>query len=104
MLPDFIELGVDILNPVQFTATGMALSDLKREFGHDFVFWGGGVNTTEILAFGTPEQVKDDVRRNIDILAPGGGFVFNTVHNIINDVPAQNVIAMRNALQEYGLY
>jgi uroporphyrinogen decarboxylase len=103
LLPDFIELGVDILNPVQFTATGMALPDLKSEYGHDFVFWGGGVNTTEILAFGTPQQVKDDVRRNIGILAPGGGFVFNTIHNIINGVPPQNIIAMWEALQEYGL-
>ena len=104
ILPDFIELGIDILNPVQFTASGMKLTDLKREFGQDFVFWGGGVDTSGILAFGTPQEVKDDVRRNIEILAPAGGFVFNTVHNIINGVPPENVIAMWETLQEYGVY
>jgi uroporphyrinogen decarboxylase len=104
ILPDFIELGVDILNPVQFTATGMNLTELKREFGQDFVFWGGGVDTSGVLAFGTPQEVRDDVRRNVETLAPGGGFVFNTVHNIINGVPPENVVAMWEALQEYGIY
>ncbi len=104
ILPDFKELGVDILNPVQFTAKGMELSGLKRDFGQDFVFWGGGVNTTGVLPFGTPQEVKDDVRRNIAALAPGGGFVFNTVHNILSDVPPENILAMREALQEYGVY
>ena len=103
ILPDFNELGVDILNPVQFTAKGMELSTLKRDFGQDFVFWGGGVNTSGVLPFGTPQEVKDDVRRNIGALAPGGGFVFNTVHNILNDVPPENIIAMWEALQEYGI-
>ncbi len=82
----------------------MALPALKRDFGNDFVFWGGGVNTTESLPFGTPAEVKDDVRRNIEALAPGGGFVFNTVHNILGDVPPENIIAMCEALQEYGIY
>lgn len=104
IIPDFIELGVDILNPVQFTAKGMELTGLKRDFGRDLVFWGGGVNTTDVLPFGTPRQVKDDVRRNIEALAPGGGFVFNTVHNILMDVPPENIIAMWEALQEYGRY
>lgn len=104
ILPDFIELGVDILNPVQFTAKGMELDGLKRDFGRDFVFWGGGVNTTGVLPSGTPRQVKEDVRRNIETLAPGGGFVFNTVHNILMDVPPENIIAMWEALQEYGVY
>lgn len=104
ILPDFIELGVDILNPVQFTATGMELTALKRDFGQDFVFWGGGVNTSGVLPFGTPQEVKEDVRRNIEALAPGGGFVFNTVHNILMDVPPENIIAMWEALQEYGVY
>jgi uroporphyrinogen decarboxylase len=99
-----MELGVDILNPVQFTATGMNLTELKREFGQDFVFWGGGVDTSGVLAFGTPQEVRDDVRRNVETLAPGGGFVFNTVHNIINGVPPENVVAMWEALQEYGIY
>jgi len=104
ILPDFIELGVDILNPVQFTAAGMELVALKRDFGKDFVFWGGGVNTSGVLPFGTPQEVKEDVRRNIEALAPGGGFVFNTVHNILMDVPPENIIAMWEALQEYGVY
>lgn len=104
ILPDFLELGINILNPVQFTAKGMALPELKRDFGRDFVFWGGGVDTSGVLPFGTPPQVKDEVRRNIEILAPGGGFVFNTVHNILNDVPPENIVAMWEALQEYGLY
>jgi len=102
ILPDFIELGVDILNPVQTTAAGMEPLALKRDFGRDFTFWGGGVDTQGVLPNGTPQQVKDDVRRNIEALAPGGGYVFNTVHNIQADVPPQNIIAMLEALQEYG--
>lgn len=104
LLPDFIELGVDILNPVQFTAKEMELAALKREFGRDFVFWGGGVDTQNTLPNGTPQQVKDEVRRNIEILASGGGYVFNTVHNIQPDVPPENIIAMWEALQEVGGY
>ncbi|GAB4446886.1 MAG: uroporphyrinogen decarboxylase family protein [Anaerolineae bacterium] len=103
ILPDFIELGVDILNPVQTTATGMEPVALKRDFGRELVFWGGGVDTQGILPNGTPQQVKDDVRRNLDALAPGGGYVFNTVHNIQADVPPQNIIAMWEALREYGV-
>jgi uroporphyrinogen decarboxylase len=102
ILPDFIELGVDILNPVQTTAAGMEPIALKRDFGRELVFWGGGVDTQGILPTGTPPQVKDDVRRNIEALAPGGGYVFNTVHNIQADVPPANIMAMWEALQEYG--
>jgi len=104
LLPDFIELGVDILNPVHVRATGMDPVELKRDFGRDIVFWGGGVDTQDVLPHGTPAQVRDDVRRNIDALAPGGGFVFNTVHNIQADVPAENIVAMVEALHEYGTY
>ena len=104
LLPDFIELGVDILNPVQVRATGMDPVALKRDFGTDIVFWGGGVDTQDVLPHGTPEEVKEDVRRNIEVLAPGGGFVFNTVHNIQADVPPGNVIAMWEVLQQYGVY
>ncbi|MCB0257954.1 MAG: hypothetical protein KDI55_29880, partial [Anaerolineae bacterium] len=104
LLPDFLELGVDILNPVQFTATGMDLADLKQTVGRDFAFWGAGVDTQGLLPSGTPQQIKDQVRRNIEILAPGGGYVFNTIHNIQADVPPQNIIAMWEALQEYGVY
>jgi uroporphyrinogen decarboxylase len=104
LLPDFIEIGVDILNPVHVRATGMEPLGLKRDFGNEIVFWGGGVDTQDVLPHGTPEEVKDDVRRNIEALAPGGGFVFNTVHNIQADVPPQNVLAMWEALREYGVY
>jgi uroporphyrinogen decarboxylase len=104
LLPDYIEIGVEILNPVHIRARGMEPAALKREFGTDLVFWGGGVDTQGVLPNGTPQEVKDDVRRNIEALAPGGGYVFNTVHNIQADVPPQNIIAMWEALQEYGVY
>ena len=101
LLPDFIESGVDILNPIHITAAGMEPTALKRDFGKDLVFWGGGVDTQGVLPHGSPQQVRDDVRRNIDALAPGGGFVFNTVHNIQADVPPQNIVAMWEAVREY---
>jgi uroporphyrinogen decarboxylase len=104
LIPDFIEMGVDILNPVQATATGMAAADLKRDFGQDLVFWGGGVDTQGILPNGTAQEVRDDVKRNIETLAPGGGYIFNTVHNIQADVPPENILVMWDTLQEYGVY
>jgi uroporphyrinogen decarboxylase len=104
LIPDFIEIGVQILNPVHIRARGMEPVSLKRDFGDDLVFWGGAIDTQGILPSGTPQEIKDDVRRNIDALAPGGGFVFNTVHNIQADVPPQNILAMWEALQEYGVY
>ncbi len=103
-IPDLIEVGVDILNPVQVSAVGMNTRRLKKDFGNTISFWGGGVDTQRILPLGTPQQVKDEVKRRIDDLAPGGGFIFNTVHNIQADVPPQNIIAMWEALQEYGGY
>lgn len=93
-LPGFIEMGVDILNPVHVTADGMSPEDLKRDFGDAITFWGGGVETQNILSRGTPEEVRDNVRRNVDALAPGGGFVFNTIHNIQAEVPPENILAM----------
>lgn len=100
LLPDFIEIGVDILNPIHITATGMEPRALKRDFGDAIAFWGGGVDTQDVLPHGTPEQVKDNVRRNLDALAPGGGYVFCAVHNIQADVPPQNIVAMWEALRE----
>jgi uroporphyrinogen decarboxylase len=99
ILPDLIEIGIDILNPIHITATGMEPSALKRDFGKDVAFWGGGVETQSVLPFGTPLEVKDNVRRNIDALASGGGYVFNTIHNIQADVPPQNIVAMIEALR-----
>jgi uroporphyrinogen decarboxylase len=104
LIPDFIELGVQILNPVHIRATGMEPNALKRDFGDALTFWGGGIDTQDVLPHGTPRQVKEDVRRNIEALAPGGGFVFNTVHNIQADVPVDNILAMYAALAEYGAY
>lgn len=104
LIPDFIEIGVEILNPVHIRATGMEPAALKREFGDALVFWGGGVDTQGVLPVGTPQQVRDDVRRNIETFAPGGGYVFSAVHNIQADVPPENLIAMWETLQEYGVY
>lgn len=103
-LPGFIEAGVDILNPVHVTAAGMEPRALKRDFGDAITFWGGGVDTQHILPHGTPQAVKDDVKRNVEALAPGGGYVFNTIHNIQGDVPPGNIVAMYEALEECGAY
>jgi len=103
-LPDFIEMGVDILNPVHISAAGMEPGVLKKDFGDAITFWGGGVETQSILPNGTPEQIREDVKRNVEALMPGGGFVFNTVHNIQGEVPPENIMAMWEALQEYGRY
>jgi uroporphyrinogen decarboxylase len=101
LLPDLIDAGYEIINPVQTNTRDMQPERLKREFGKQITFWGGGCDTRQILNRGTPAQVKDDVRRNIEILAPGGGFVFNTIHNILPDVPPENIVAMFEAVDEY---
>jgi uroporphyrinogen decarboxylase len=100
LIPDLIEIGVDVLNPVQVSAAGMDTAELKREFGRDLVFWGGGVDTQRVLGAGTPDEVRVEVLRRVGDLAPGGGFVFAAVHNIQPNVPAENVLAMRAALAE----
>lgn len=100
LIPDLIEIGVDALNPVQVSASGMDGAELKREFGRDIAFWGGGVDTQHVLGAGTPDAVRADVRRRVADLAPGGGFVFATVHNIQPNVPAANILAMWSALRE----
>jgi uroporphyrinogen decarboxylase len=104
VIPDLIEVGVDIINPVQFNAGRMEATGLKKDFGKDIVFWGGGVDTQRILPTGTVQEVKDCVKRQIEVLAPGGGFVFNTVHNIQADVPPQNLVAMLEAFKEFSKY
>jgi uroporphyrinogen decarboxylase len=104
IIPDLIEIGVDVLNPVHVGATGMEPTALKRDFGNDICFWGGGVDTQGILPTGTPEQVAEDTRRNLEALAPGGGYVFNTIHNIQSEVPPENIMAMWETLQKYGQY
>jgi uroporphyrinogen decarboxylase len=104
VIGDLIEIGVDILNPVQVSAAGMDSAELKREFGKDITFWGGGVDTQRVLGNGTPEEVRADTRRRIEDLAPGGGFVFATVHNIQGNVPPENILAMWETLQKIGGY
>ena len=104
IIPDLIESGVDVLNPIQVSAKGMDTRALKAQFGADLTFYGGGIDTQTILPHGTPGQVRDEVRRRIHDLAPGGGFIFNPVHNIQADVPPRNIVAMWEALQEFGLY
>ncbi len=102
LIPDFVEVGVEILNPVQTSARNMEPNELKREFGKTLTFWGGGCDTQHVLSRGTPGQVRDDVRRRIEILGPGGGFVWAPVHNITAEVPAENIIAMLDAAREFG--
>ena len=94
LIPDLIECGIDALNPVQVSAADMDTDRLKREFGRDLVFWGGGCDTQRVLPYGTVQQVRDEVRRRVDDLAVDGGFVFCQVHNIQPDVPPENIIAM----------
>jgi uroporphyrinogen-III decarboxylase len=101
-MPLFIEAGFDIINPVQINAKGMEPHHLKKTYGKDLVFWGGGVDTQKMLSFGTPEEVKKQVLENCEIFAKDGGFVFNTVHNVQANVPAENLIAMMEAIKEFN--
>jgi uroporphyrinogen decarboxylase len=104
IIPDLIEAGVDALNPIQVSADGMDPAAIKRDFGGDLTLWGGGVDTQHTLPAGSPAQVRDEVRRHLDALMPGGGFVFTAVHNIQADVPPENIVAMWEALREHGAY
>jgi uroporphyrinogen decarboxylase len=97
-IPDLIEAGVDIINPVQTNTAGMEPARLKREFGRDIVFWGGGVDTQHVLPNGSPEEVRREVRRNAEIFMKDGGFVFSQVHNILAGVPAENIVSMYDAV------
>jgi uroporphyrinogen decarboxylase len=104
-LPDLIEIGVDIFNPVQVNARGMGdTKELKRVFGKELSFWGGVCDTQQVLPFGTPEQVCDETRRRLDDLMPGGGFIAAPIHNIQDGVPPENIIAMYKTIHEYGVY
>ncbi len=99
-IPDLIEMGVDGLNPVQISALGMEPSRLKREFGRDIAFWGGGISTQGVLDKATPDEISESVKRNVDIFSTGGGFVFTQVHNIQHNVPAENIVAAYRAAAE----
>ncbi len=99
LLRDLIEAGLDAINPVQFNCTDMQVARLKREFGKNLVFWGGGCDTQYILKSGTPEQIRQHVKEQVEMLAPGGGYVFQQVHNILADVPPENIVAMFEAVR-----
>jgi uroporphyrinogen decarboxylase len=103
-MPDFVDIGVDCLNPVQVSAKGMGdTAKLKAEFGDKLVFWGA-IDTHRVLPYGTPDDVRAEVRQRISDLGPGGGYVVCSVHNIQSEVPAENVVAMFDAVNEYGRY
>jgi uroporphyrinogen decarboxylase len=104
ILPLLVEAGVDILNPVQTSAAGMDPAWLKQRFGSRIVFWGGGVDTQRTLPFANPEEVAAQVRERIQIFAPGGGFVFNTLHNIQQGTPPENILAAYDTARTAGAY
>ena len=103
-IPDLIDNGVQILNPVQVSARNMAPAELKRRFGAQLAFWGGGIDTQHILPKGSPEEVAANVRQNVEALMPGGGYVFNNVHNIQGEVPAENIEALFDTAYQCGFY
>jgi len=102
LMPDLIDAGLDAINPVQIGSRGMEAAGLKAGFGKDITFWGGGCDTQRVLPEGTPDEVREHVREQVRVLSPGGGFVFQQVHNILANVPARNVVAMFDAVQECG--
>jgi len=104
LIEDFIKAGFDILNPVQCSASYMDPEELKKRFGERITFWGGGIDTQHTLPFGTSDEVRREVRQRIRIFGPGGGFVFNAIHNIQARTPIENVIAMFETVQKYGCY
>lgn len=104
LIPDLIESGVEILNPIQYNADGMDLKSLKQRFGKDIIFWGGGIDTQNILQNSKIKEIKDEVKKNIEILSDGGGFIFSPVHIIQPGVPSENIAAMVEAVKEYGKY
>ncbi len=102
LLPDFADAGFDVLNPVQWTAADMDPRELKAEFGDRFTFWGGGVDTQKTLPFGTPDEIRAQVRECIDVFGAGGGFVFNTIHNVQPSVPVENLLALYETVRGAG--
>lgn len=103
-IPDLMDNGVDILNPVQISAANMDPQSLKNTFGKDIVFWGGGIDAQHVLPFAKPDEIREHVRKNLEIFKPGGGYVFNGVHNIQAGVPPENIAAMYDAAYEFGFY
>ncbi len=104
LLDDIVDAGFDCLNPVQTSAAGMEPEALKERYGDRVTFWGGGIDTQRVLPFGTPEEVRAMVRERMRILGAGGGFVFNTIHNLQANVPVENVLALYEAVDEFRSY
>jgi hypothetical protein len=104
LLPDFVEAGFDILNPVQTSAAHMDPLELKKSFGDVFTFWGGGIDTQRTLPFGTPDEVRAEVRQRLRVFGAGGGFVFNPVHNVQSRAPIENILAMYETVREFSPY
>jgi len=104
LIPDFIDAGFDILNPVQCSAAGMSPAELKKEFGERVTFWGGGIDTQRTLPFGSPDEVRAEVRDRLTTFGAGGGYVFNTTHNVQARVPVENVLAMYETVRAGGQY
>ena len=102
MIPDLIDSGLDIINPVQTSCFEMEPERLKREFGKDITFWGGGVDTQKVLPFGTPEDVRRQVLERCEIFGNDGGFIFNAIHNVQHGTPLENMLAMFNAVREFN--
>ncbi len=103
-IPDLLDNGIDILNPVQISAEKMNPQELKNKHGKQLVFWGGGIDAQTILPFETPAKIKEEVKKNLEIFKPGGGYIFNNVHNIQAGVPPENIVAFYDAAYEYGFY
>ena len=103
-IPDLLDNGIDILNPVQISAAGMEPAALKARFGDRLTFWGGAIDAQHVLPFAAPEEIRREVRRNLEVWKPGGGYVFNNVHNIQAGVPAENIVALYDAAYEFGFY
>jgi len=103
-IPELIDNGVDILNPVQLSAGGMDPAALKSEFGGKIVFWGGGIDSQRIFPFASPDEIRLQVKKNLEIFKPAGGYVFSNVHDIQADVPVENIVAFFDAAYQYGSY
>ena len=103
LLADLIEAGLESVNPVQITCAGMDPAQLKRTYGNHFIFWGGGCDTREVLPNGNPATIRQNVNELLDIWSPGGGYIFQQVHNIMANVPAENILAMFDTVHHYNL-
>ena len=103
-IPDLLDNGIDILNPVQTSAEGMDPTELKARFGDKLTFWGGAIDTQHVLPFASPREIREHVRRNLEIFKPNAGYVFNNVHNIQAGVPPENIVALFDTALKFGFY